>query len=72
VYFLAKMKLVSARFLARNFKYAILVIFIIAAVVTPTGDPGTQTMFAAPMVALYLLSIGIAWIVGPKGKGNDG
>jgi sec-independent protein translocase protein TatC len=70
VYFLARMKLVSARFLARNFKYAILIIFIIAAVVTPTGDPGTQTMFAAPMVGLYLLSIGIAWIVGPKGKGK--
>ncbi len=68
VYFLAKMKLVSARFLARHFKYAILVIFIIAAVVTPTGDPGTQTVFAAPMVALYLLSIAIAWVVGPKGK----
>jgi sec-independent protein translocase protein TatC len=71
VYFLAKMKLVSARFLARNLKYAILAIFIIAAVVTPTGDPGTHTMFAAPMLALYLLSIGIAWIVGPKGKGRD-
>jgi sec-independent protein translocase protein TatC len=71
VYFLARMKLVSARFLARNLKYAILAIFIIAAVVTPTGDPGTQTMFAAPMLALYLLSIGIAWIVGPKGKGRD-
>jgi len=70
VYFLAKMQLVSARFLARHFKYAILVIFIIAAVVTPTGDPGTQTVFAAPMVALYLLSIAIAWVVGPRGKGK--
>src|ERR1700687_3132700 len=68
VYFLAKMQLVNARFLARHFKYAVLVIFIIAAVVTPTGDPGTQTVFAAPMIGLYLLSIGIAWIVGPKGK----
>jgi sec-independent protein translocase protein TatC len=71
VYFLAKMKLVSARFLARHFKYAVLAIFIIAAVVTPTGDPGTQTVFAAPMVGLYLLSIAIAWVVGPKGKGKD-
>src|ERR1700687_4057975 len=68
VYFLAKMKLVSARFLARNLKYAVLVIFVIAAVVTPTGDMATQTVFAAPMIGLYLLSIGIAWIVGPKGK----
>jgi len=68
VYFLARMKLVNARFLARHFKYAVLVIFIIAAVVTPTGDMATQTVFAAPMIGLYLLSIGIAWIVGPKGK----
>lgn len=66
VFFLAKMKLITARFLAQQFKYAFLVIFIIAAVITPTGDPVTQTVFAAPMVALYLLGIVIAWIVGPK------
>jgi sec-independent protein translocase protein TatC len=68
VYFLAKMKLVTARFLLAQFKYAVLVIFIISAVITPTGDPVTQTVFAAPMVGLYLLGIAIAWIVGPKGK----
>ena len=66
VYFLARMKMVTARFLIRNFKYAILIIFIAAAVITPTGDPGTQTVFAAPMVVLYVLSIGIAWLVAPK------
>jgi len=68
VYFLAKMKLVTARFLAAQFKYALLLIFILSAVITPTGDPVTQTVFAAPMVGLYLLGIAIAWIVGPKGK----
>lgn len=66
VYFLAKMGVVTARFLVRNIKYAILLIFIMSAVITPTGDPGTQTVFAAPMLGLYLLSIGIAWLVGPK------
>jgi sec-independent protein translocase protein TatC len=66
VFFLAKMRLVTARFLAHHFKYALLLIFILAAVVTPTGDPVTQTVFAAPMVGLYLLGIVIAWIVGPK------
>ncbi len=66
VFFLAKMGVVTARFLLRNIKYAILVIFIISAVITPTGDPGTQTVFAAPMIGLYLISIGIAWLVGPK------
>ncbi len=68
VFFLAKMKLITARFLVQHFKYAFLIIFILAAVITPTGDPGTQTIFAAPMVGLYILSIGIAWIVGPKGR----
>jgi sec-independent protein translocase protein TatC len=66
VFFLAKLKLVSAHFLARHFKYAFLIIFIAAAVITPTGDMMTQTIFAAPMVGLYLLSILIAWVVGPK------
>jgi sec-independent protein translocase protein TatC len=66
VFFLAKMRLITARFLMRQFKYAVLVIFIISAVITPTGDPVTQTVFAAPMVGLYLLGIGIAWLVGPK------
>ena len=66
IYFLAKMRMVSARFLIRNFKYAVLLIFIVAAVVTPTGDMITQTIFAAPMLGLYALSILIAWIVRPK------
>ena len=70
VYFLARIKLITARFLAKNFKYAFLIIFIVAAVITPTGDMMTQAIFAAPMVGLYLLSIAIAWIVGPKRIGD--
>jgi len=71
VFFLAKMKLITARFLLSNFKYAFLIIFIAAAVITPTGDMVTQAIFAAPMVALYLLSIVIAWVVGPKRAARD-
>src|SRR5438477_20576 len=66
VFFLAKMRLVTARFLWRNFQYAILIIFIVAAVLTPSLDPWNQTIFAAPMIVLYLVGIVIAWIVGPK------
>jgi sec-independent protein translocase protein TatC len=66
VFFLAKMKLVTARFLVQNFKYAILIIFVAAAVITPSGDMMTQAIFAAPMLGLYLLSIVIAWGFGPK------
>ena len=66
VFFLAKMKMVTARFLIRHFKYAFLLFFIAAAVITPTGDPVNMTIFAAPMLILYGLSILIAWIVVPS------
>lgn len=68
VLFLAKMRLVTARFLWRNLKYAILIIFILAAVLTSSVDWWNQTIFALPMIALYLVSIVIAWIVGPRGN----
>ena len=74
VFFLAKMGIVTWRFLASQFKYAILVIFIIAAVVTPSGDPYNQTILALPMIGLYILSIFIAWVFGPvvqKRTGDD-
>jgi sec-independent protein translocase protein TatC len=67
VFFLAKMRLVTARLLARNIKYAILVIFIVAAVLTPSADPWNQIVFAVPMIVLYLLSIVIAWAFAPRG-----
>jgi sec-independent protein translocase protein TatC len=66
VFFLALMGIVNARWMLRNFRYSILVIFIIAAIVTPTSDILNMCIFAAPMVALYGLSIGIAWLVHPS------
>ena len=71
VFFLARIGLLTARYLIRNTKYSILIIFIIAAVLTPTGDPATLTMMAAPMMVLYALSIGIAWLVAPRNRGGD-
>jgi sec-independent protein translocase protein TatC len=71
VMFLARMNMVTAGFLLRNIKYAILITFIVSAVITPTADPGTQTLFAMPMIALYILSIGIAWLVGRKRSAED-
>ncbi len=62
VFFLARVGAVTPGFLARNIKYAILLIFIFAAVLTPTGDPVTLTMMAAPMIVLYGFSIFIAWV----------
>jgi sec-independent protein translocase protein TatC len=66
VFFLSLMGIVSAGWMWRNLRYSILVIFIIAAIITPTTDILNMCIFAAPMVALYVLSIGIAWLVHPS------
>ena len=66
VFFLSLMGIVNAGWMWRTLRYSILVIFIIAAIITPTTDIMNMCIFAAPMVALYVLSIGIAWFVHPK------
>ncbi|MGH9394927.1 MAG: twin-arginine translocase subunit TatC [Terriglobales bacterium] len=64
IFFLSLLGVVNAKFLLRNFRYAILVICILAAVITPTADITTMLVFAAPMVGLYVLGIGIAYLFG--------
>jgi sec-independent protein translocase protein TatC len=66
VFLLSKIGILTSRFLVKYFKYAVVVIFIIAAIITPTPDIITQSMFAGPMILLYLLSILIAKVAGPK------
>ena len=68
---LARLGLVTAGFLARNIKYAVLIIFIVAAVASPGGDPVSQTVTAAPMLVLYVISIGVAWIFQKKRDRDD-
>lgn len=59
---LARLGIVTAGFLARNIKYAVLIIFVVAAIASPGGDPVSQTVTAAPMLVLYVISIGVAWL----------
>jgi sec-independent protein translocase protein TatC len=66
VFFLALFGIVSPGWMWRNLRYSILVIFIIAAIITPTTDIMNMCIFAAPMVVLYLASIGVAYLVHPK------
>jgi sec-independent protein translocase protein TatC len=66
ILFLARLGVVNYRFLLRHFRYAIIIIFIIAAVITPTPDMATQSVFAVPMVLLYLLGVLVAWLFGKK------
>ena len=65
VFFLALMGVVSAGWMWRNIRYGILAIFIIAGALAPTPDISSMVIFASPMLALYLLSIGVAWFVHP-------
>jgi sec-independent protein translocase protein TatC len=60
VFFLAKMGLVTPRTLARNWRYAVVIIAVIAAVITPTVDPLNMGIVMAPLLALYGLSILLA------------
>lgn len=66
IFVLAKLGIVTARFLIANLKYAILIIFIVAAVVTPDGSMVVQLIMAAPMIVLYFISIGVAWLFGKR------
>ncbi len=63
-FLLGRIGLVTAGTMLKTWRYAIVIILIIAAVLTPTPDPYNLMIFALPMVALYLVSIGIVWIFG--------
>lgn len=65
ILFLSLFGIVSPRFLWKNIRYAILIIFIIAAIITPTPDILTMCVFASPMLGLYLISIGVSFMVHP-------
>ena len=62
VAFLSLFGLVTPRFLWKHFRYAVLIIFIVAAIVSPTADAMNLTFWAAPMIVLYLISIVVSWI----------
>jgi sec-independent protein translocase protein TatC len=50
----------------RQFRVAVLIIAVLAAVLTPTGDMVTMSIFVAPMVLLYLLGVGVSWAFAPR------
>ncbi len=73
IFFLALFGIVDGKFLIRHIRYAVLIIFIIAAIICPTPDPLSMCVFAAPMLVLYMLGVGAAFVVHParrKARGN--
>ena len=67
IFFLTRVGIVTPAFLMKHFKYAVLIIFIIAAIITPTPDMITQAALAVPMILLYLLGVGVSWLFKPGG-----
>lgn len=63
---LSRMGLVTAGLLLRKLKYAIFGAVVIASVITQTGDPANMLVIAAPMVVLYVVGIGVAWLFGRR------
>jgi sec-independent protein translocase protein TatC len=68
IFFLAMFGIVSPRFLWKNIRYAILAVFLVAAVICPSPDPWTMCIYAIPMLALYMIGILVAWRVHPDRK----
>jgi sec-independent protein translocase protein TatC len=65
IFFLALFGIVDARFLLKHFRYAILAIFLVAAIICPTPDPIGMCLFATPMLALYFIGVFVAFLVHP-------
>jgi sec-independent protein translocase protein TatC len=66
IFFLAIFGIVSPRFLWKNIRYAVLAVFIVAAIICPSPDPWTMCIYALPMLALYMIGIAVAWWVHPS------
>jgi sec-independent protein translocase protein TatC len=60
-FFLVRLGIWDYRFMLRSFRYAIVVIFLLAAILTPTPDIINQSLLAGPMLLLYIVSIGVAY-----------
>ncbi len=66
IFFLARMGVVTPQFLLQKSKWAIVAAFVIAAILTPSADIVNQTAFALPMIALYFIGVGVAFLFAKK------
>ena len=71
VYILSLFGLVTPRLLVKNFRYAMLLITVAAAIITPTPDATTMLVFMAPMVGLYFLSVLVSYVVARKKRAKE-
>jgi sec-independent protein translocase protein TatC len=66
IFFLSLFGIVDAKFLVKHIRYAILIIFLISAIICPLPDPVSMCLFATPMLALYMVGVGVAFLVHPS------
>jgi sec-independent protein translocase protein TatC len=66
IFFLARLGIVTPQFLLQKSKWAIVLAFIIAAIITPSADMVNQTALALPMIALYFIGVGVAFLFAKK------
>ena len=66
IFVLSRLGVVSAGFLLRNTKYAVLIAFVVAAIITPTADIPNMMIMAGPMILLYLVGVVVAFIFGKR------
>ncbi len=66
IFFLARLGIVTPAFLMQKFKYAVVLAFVISAIITPTPDVVTQAALAVPMILLYLIGVGVAYLFAKK------
>jgi sec-independent protein translocase protein TatC len=69
-FFLARMGLIDARDMIRGFRYSVVAIFAVAAVITPP-DVLSQSLLAAPLMVLYFVSVFVAWLFSTKQRTAD-
>ena len=71
IFVLSRIGLVTPGFLLRNLKYAVLIAFIVAAVITPTADIPNMMIMAGPMILLYLVGVIVSFVFGKKRRTED-
>jgi sec-independent protein translocase protein TatC len=68
---LGRIGLITPKMMLKAWRYAVVSIAIISAVLTPTADAFNMILFAAPMLVLYFLSVGIVWVFGKQRRTDE-
>jgi sec-independent protein translocase protein TatC len=63
IFILSLFGIVTPKFLLKNFRYAMVIITVAAAIITPTPDATTMLVFMAPMILLYFLGVLVSYVV---------